>query len=191
MNSSQLACVYIASIYTDVSLEPNLTTSSSCPGSSLGWGGWIRGSNFWTVFYLNVNYLQITTLTVLLPPPEPMGMCQRLVSASEEASSTSFWKTRAKTLAHSSPCPDSAFAWSQTCPSVFLVINHNFSPGDGDEGNQELVQRNIMHFLKLSTQRRHLGRNFIACEGCYHYDLVTFKASWGILAAREEILPLK
>ena len=41
---------------------------------------------FWTVFYSNVNYLQITTLTVLLPPPEPMGMCQRLVSASKEAS---------------------------------------------------------------------------------------------------------
>ena len=28
----------------------------------------------------------MTTLTVLLSPPEPMGMCQRLVSASKETS---------------------------------------------------------------------------------------------------------
>lgn len=38
------------------------------------------------MLYSNVNYLRITTLTVLLPSPEPVGMCQRLVPASKEAS---------------------------------------------------------------------------------------------------------
>ena len=38
------------------------------------------------LYFIQIQMQMMTTLTVLLSPPEPMGMCQRLVSASKETS---------------------------------------------------------------------------------------------------------
>lgn len=181
---AQLACA-TARIYTDVCLEVNLLF----PRQALGMG--MANPRIWTLDRV------LFKCELVAPWPHQLPRLRRSVWAwaggwcrsqkKLQPLSTSPWKTGPRTLAHLFACPDSAFAGSWTWPSVFLVFPHSPNSGDGDEGNQELVQWNIMQLL----QAQYSGSNVIAHEECHPYYLVAFKASWDSLAAKEELLLFK
>ena len=161
-----------ARIHTDVCLEPNLLF----PRQALGMG--MANPRIW--FLDRVLF----KCELLAPWPHQLPCLRQSVWAWAtgwcrsqnklqplQPLSTSPWKTEPRTLAYLFACSDSAFVGSWTCPSVFLVFHQSPNSGDGDEGNRELVQRNIMQLL----QAQYSGSNFIAHEECHHYYLVAFK----------------
>lgn len=178
---AQLACA-TARIYTNVCLEAKLLF----PRQALGMG--MANPRIWFLDHV------LFKCELLAPWPHQLPRLRWSVRARAggwcrsqkklQRLSTSPWKTGPRTLAYLLACPRQG---SWTCPSVFLVFRHSPNSGDGHEGNQELVQRNIMQLL----QAQYSGSNVIAHEECHHYYLVAFKASWDSLAAKEELLLFK
>lgn len=174
-----------ARIYTDVCLETNLTLSSSSPGRLLGWGWQTWGSDFWTVFYSNVNSWHHKHT----PRPASPRAHEHVLEAGvciRRSLPSSAWKTSGQKHLH--------LPWFSFCGIMYLSFRLPNSGVPIQEMEIKKIRnqfKEICSFFMLSTQGRPSWSNLIAYEECYPYDRVAFEASGDTLVARAEILFFK